>query len=98
MGCYLSFSDEDGFKGMAPPEEKSTSPAEKAKPHSVAMMPVSALEVQTTTKAARELAAQMKSPKFPSWEKVLHPSQPVVAVGQIPICQEVWGGGFISWR
>ena len=74
MRCYLSFSDEEVFKGVAPLEEMSASPAEKAEPHSMAMMPASAPEVQATTKAAGELAAERKSPKFPSWEKVLHPS------------------------
>ena len=42
MGCYLSFSDEEVFKGVAPLEEMSASPAEKAKPHSMAMTPASA--------------------------------------------------------
>ena len=74
MGCYLSFSN----------EETSTGPAKKAKPLSVATTPASAPEVQATTKAAREPAAERRSPKFPGWEKVLHPSQPVVAAGQIP--------------
>ena len=35
-------------------------------------------------KASQEPAAERKSPRFPRWEKVLHPSQPVVASGQLP--------------
>ena len=84
MGCYLSFSDEEVFKAVAPPEEMSTSPAKKAGPHSMATTPAGAPNVQATTKAAWELAVERKFPKFPSWEKVLHPSQPVVAVGTDP--------------
>ena len=74
MRCYLSFSDEEVFKGVALPEETSAGPAEKAKPYNMAIMPASAPEVQAITKAAREPAVERKSSKFPSWEKVLHPS------------------------
>ena len=81
MRCYLSFSDEEFFEGVTPLEEISASPDKKAEPHSMATMPAIAPEVQDTTKAAGEPAAGRKSPKLPSWEKVLHPSQPVVAVG-----------------
>ena len=83
MRCYLSFSDEEVFEGMTPLEEMSASPGEKAEPHSMATTPAIAPEVETTPKTAGELTAERRSPKFPSWEKVLHPSQPVVAVGQI---------------
>ena len=54
--------------------------------------------VQATTKAAGELAAERKSPKFPSWEKVLHPSQPVVAVRQIPCLSGSQGQRFHNWE
>ena len=84
MRCYLSFSDKEVFEGVIPPKDMSPDPAKDAKPHSMATMPAIAPEVQATTKAVEEPAAERKSPKFPSWEKVLHPSQPVVAVGQIP--------------
>ena len=81
MRYYLSFWDEEIFEGMTPLEETSAGPVKKAKPHSKATMPAIAPEVQATTKAAGEPAAERKSPKFPRWEKVLHPSQPVVAAG-----------------
>ena len=89
MRCYISFSDKEVFEGVTPLEEMSASLYKKAEPHSVATMPAIAPEVQATTKAAGEPAAEKKSPKFPSWEKVLHPSQPVVAVVRSPIHQEV---------
>ena len=81
--CYLSFSDKGVFEGMTPPEEMSASLSKKAEPLSMATTPAIAPEVEATPKAAGKLAAERKSPKFPGWEKVLHPSQPVVAVGQI---------------
>ena len=98
MGCYLSFSDEEVFKGMAPLEEMSASPAEKAELHSMATMPASAPKVQATTKAAGEPAVERKSPKFPSWEKVLYPSWPVVAMGQIPHLSGSPGQRFHKWE
>ena len=83
---------------MAPLEEMCTSPAKKAEPHSMATTPTSAPDVQATTKAAGEPAAERKSPKFPGWEKVLHPSQPVVAAGQIPHLSRSLGQRFHNWE
>ena len=84
MRCYLSFSDKEVFEGVTPLEETSANPAEEAEPHSTATMPAIAPKEQATTKAYQEPAMERKSPKFPGWEKVLHPSQPVVAVGLLP--------------
>ena len=47
-------------------------------------MPAIAPKEQATREASQEPAPERKSPKFPRWEKVLHPSQPAVAVGQLP--------------
>ena len=98
MKCYPSFSDKEVFKGMTLPEEVSAYPVKEAEPHSTATMPAIAPEVQATTKAAGEPAAERKSPKFPGWEKVLHPSQPVVADGQIPHPSGSLGQRFCNWE
>ena len=84
MRCYLSFSNKEVFEGVTPLKEMSTEPAEKAETSSMATTPAGAPKVQATMKASQKSAAKKKSPKFPGWEKVLHPSQPVVAVGQLP--------------
>ena len=84
MRCYLSFSDKEVFDGVTPQEEMSANPAEEAEPHSVIIMPAIAPKEQATRKASQEPAMERKSPKFPRWKKVLHPSWPVVAVGQLP--------------
>ena len=84
MRCHLSFSDKEVFEGVTPLEEMSTDPAEEAEPHSVITMLAIAPKEQATGKASQEPAMERKSPKFPSWEKVLYPSQPVVAAGQLP--------------
>ena len=84
MRCYLSFLDKEVFEGVTPLVETSSNPAEEAKPHSMTTMPAIASKEQATRKTSQELAKERKSPKFPRWEKVLHPSQPVVVTGQLP--------------
>ena len=84
MGCYLSFSDEEVFKGMVPPEEMSTIPTEEANCQSTGTTHVGNPEEEATVGVTREPAAERRSPKFPGWEKVLHLSQPMVAARQIP--------------
>ena len=93
MRCYLSFSDKEVFEGVTAPEEMSANPTKKAEPHSTATMPAITPGVQATPKAIEEPAVERKSPKLPGWEKVLHPSWPVVAVGQIP-----YPSGSLGWR
>ena len=72
MKCYLSFSDKDVFKGVALPE--STQPIPAGTPVKEATMDMT----MEPTAEKRPLN------KFPGWEKVLHPSRPVVPTGQIP--------------
>ena len=85
MRCYLSFSNKDVFKGMALLEEKTIPPTEEAAPQSIRPPPASTPEEEATMEVAMEHTME-KRPlnKFPGWEKVLHPSRPMVAVGQIP--------------
>ena len=84
MRCYLSFSDEEVFKGMVLPEEMSTIPTEEANTQTTGTTPARTPEEEATVGTAREPAVEKRPPnKFPGWEKVLHPSQPMVAAGQI---------------
>ena len=82
MRCYLSFSDKEVFEGLTPPKEVSANLAEEAEPHSATTVPAIAPKEQATREASQGPAMERKSPKFPGWEKVLHPSCPVVAAGQ----------------
>ena len=85
MRCYLSFSDEEVFKGVVPPEETSTILTKEANPQSAETTPASTPKKEATVGMAKEPAAEERPPnKFLGWEKVLHPSQPMVAAGQIP--------------
>ena len=90
MKCYLSFAEEDMFKGVALPEEMSAIQTEKANPQSTRSTPANTPEEEAAVGMAREPTVEKRPPiKFPSWEKVLHPSQPMVATRQIPLHQEV---------
>ena len=85
MRCYLSFSDEEVFKGMILPKEMSTISTEEANPQNAGTTPAGNPEEEATMGMAREPAAEKRPPnKFLGWEKVLHPSQPMVAARQIP--------------
>ena len=76
MRCYLSFMDHEVFKGIIPPEESIPD-------HEMDMI-VNVPKESATRETQLELAQERKCPKFPRWEKVLHPSQLVAVVGNPP--------------
>ena len=85
MKCYASFSDEDVFSGIDLLEEPPVIPPKEAMPEgtlpTLANLPVK----KATMDVAMESTAEKKSPnQLPGWEKVLHPSRPIVAARQIP--------------
>ena len=72
------------FKGIAPPEETSIIPPEELTPQSVQPTPAGAPTKEAAVDMTMEPAAEKRPPnKFSGLEKVLHPSRPVVAVGEI---------------
>ena len=84
MRHYLSFLEDDMFKGMALTGETSTILTEEANLQSARTTPASIPKQEATAKTAREPAVEKRPPnRFPGWEKVLHPSWPMVAIGQI---------------
>ena len=84
MRCYLSFTDHKVFEGVIPPEETIPDQVEESHLASKMDMIVNVPKESATREAPLELAQERKCPKFPGWEKVLHPSQPVVVVGKPP--------------
>ena len=68
---YLSFSNEEVFWGVVLPEKE-----EDQSPKTLFASILKAPSVPESTMERRSL-------KFVGWEKVLHPSQPVVATGKI---------------
>ena len=82
MECYLCFSDDDVFKGVAPLEETSFIPPEEVTPQNAQPTPASKGGCHGYNRGA---CCGEEAPKQVLWlGKVLHPSRPVVATGQIP--------------
>ena len=84
MSCYLSFLDKEVFEGVTPLEGMPASLVEEAEPHRMTAIPAVASKEQAAKETSQKPAEERKSPKFPRWKKVLHPSQPVVVAGQSP--------------
>ena len=98
MMHYLSFLDEEVFKGMVPLEETSAVLTEEANPQTAGTTHASTPEEEAIVVAAREPALERRPPKFHGWEKVLHPSQPMVAAKQIPCQSRGLRLRFCKWK
>ena len=85
MKCYISFSDEDVFNGIALLEEPPIILPKEATPGGIQPTLANPPMKEATLDVTMEPPAEEKPPNhFPGWEKVLHPSRPIVATGQIP--------------
>ena len=84
MRCCLSFTDHKVFEGVTPPEGMPTGLTEESQPPSDAATPVTTPKESTTKETPQEPTKERKCPKFPRWEKVLHPSWLVAVAGQPP--------------
>ena len=84
MSCYLPFIDKEVFKGVTPPEGMPTTMVREAEPQIPMAIPTAASKEQAAKEAPLNPAKERECPKFPRWEKVLHPSWPVAVAGQPP--------------
>ena len=85
MKCYVSFSDENVFSGLALPEESPITPPKEATPKGALQAPANSPIKEATMDITMGPTTEKKPPnQFPGWEKVLHPSRLVVAAGQFP--------------
>ena len=85
MEWYLSFSDEDVFKGIALLEETPVISPKEVTPQSTQPTPAGTPVKEATMDTTVELAAEKRPQnRFPGWVKVLHPSRPIVTAGLIP--------------
>ena len=84
MRCYLSFTDHEVFEGVIPPEETIPDLVEESHLASEMDTIVNVPKESATRETPLELAQERKCPKFPKWEKVLHPSWLVAVVGKPP--------------
>ena len=76
--------DKEVFEGVIPPEETIPDPVEESHLASETDMIVNVPKESATRETLLELAQERKCPKFPGWEKVLHPSRLVAVVGKPP--------------
>ena len=75
VGFYLSFTDEEVFWGVDLPEEeenKSSAPT------------TAAADTPGATTAVEMLPTGRVTPDYTWWNTILHPSQPVIAIGEVP--------------
>ena len=85
MKCYISFTDEDVFSGVALPEEPLNTQPKEAAPKSAQPTWANSPIQGAIMKVTEEPTKKEKPPnQFPGWKEVLHPSRLVVAAGQIP--------------
>ena len=85
MKCYVSFTDEDIFSGVALLEEFPITQPKEATPKGAQLAQADSPVKEATVDVTMEPTREKKPPNwFPGWEKVLHPSRLVVAMKQIP--------------
>ena len=85
MKCYISFTDEDIFSGVALLEESPVTQTKEANPKGAQPAQANSPVKEATADVTMEPTREKKPPnQFPGWEKVLHPSRLVVAAGHIP--------------
>ena len=85
MKCYVSFTDEDVFSGVALPEESPVTQTKEATLRVPQPAQADSPIKKATADVTMEQTREKKPPnQFPGWEKVLHPSRLVVVTGQIP--------------
>ena len=75
VGFYLSFTDEEVFRGVELPQEERGSLSVPTAPTTDAPGNINTTEMPSISEVA---------PKYAGWNKVIHPSQPVVATGESP--------------
>ena len=81
---YLSFMDEEVFRGIDLPKKEESGPMV---PAIADVTPVANIHGAIDVPEAQPIPSPMpvkKIPKYAGWEKILHPSQPVLAAGEIP--------------
>ena len=75
VGFYLSFMDEEVFQGVDLPKEEGSKPSAPT---------AAATDTSSATAAEETLSIQRVAQNYAGWDTVLHPSQPVMAAGEVP--------------
>ena len=89
MSCYLSSSNEDVFKDVAPPEETSIIPPEEVTPQSTQPTPGDAPTKEAAVDMTVEPAVE-RGPQTSSLvgRKCYIPPDLWLPLGRFPLCQE----------
>ena len=75
VGFYLSFMDEEVFRGVDLPNEEGSKPSAPT---------AAATDAPGATSAVEMLSMQRAAPDYTRWDTVVHPSWPLVATGEVP--------------
>ena len=75
VGFYLSFTDEEVFRGVDLPKEEENKPSAPT---------TAATDTPGATATVETLPTQKATPDYTGWNTILHPSRPVIATGKIP--------------
>ena len=75
VGFYLSFMDEEVYRGVDLPKGEGNKPSAPT---------AAATDTSGTTTAVETLSIRRAALNYPGWDTVLHPSQLVIAAGEVP--------------
>ena len=75
VGFYLSFMDEEVFWGVYLSKEEENKPSAPT---------TTATDTPGATATVETLPTQRATPDYTGWNTILHPSQPVIATGEVP--------------
>ena len=83
VGFYLSFTDEEVFRGVDLPKKEESCPMVPATADVITTTDIPSATHVPEAQPVPKPMPEKKAPKYARWEKVLHPSQ-VLAAGEIP--------------
>ena len=81
---YLSFTDEEVFRGLDLPKKEESCPMAPATTDIITTTDIHSTTDVPEAQPVLKPMPEKKAPKCARWEKALHPSWPVLAAGEIP--------------
>ena len=81
---YLSFTDKEVFRGVDLPKKEESCPMVPATTNVTTTADIPGTTNVPEAQPEPIPMPEKKAPKYARWEKVLHPSQPVLAAREIP--------------
>ena len=84
VGFYLSFTDEEVFRGVDLPKKEESCPMAPTTTNIITTTDIPSTTDVPGTQPVPKPTLEKKAPQYAGWEKVLHPSQLVLAAREIP--------------